>query len=506
MSPAVLADLPGDLRDLARLASTDDIDDLLRRGLEWLGRLAPYDLATIFVVQGDSLVVRAARGPLASRVPRGYTLPLDRFPTVREALETRHARAFTEADHRHGDGDPFDGLLDLPPGHSCMVVPLFNTDRAFGALTLDRNHCEVYPGSVVTLVEIYAWMLALALTNAEQRAALERLRNHDLERARLLEVELGAGPDETLDQSKSPLVRELARKARQVAETTTPVLLLGETGTGKEHLARAIHAWSPRAERPFVKINCAAIPPALLESELFGHVKGAFTGATRDRPGRFQVASGGTLLLDEIGELPLEVQAKLLRVLQEGTFEPVGSDHTSQADVRVIAATHVDLDKAIRERRFREDLYYRLSVFPLRLPPLRDRAEDLPRLGEALLAAQARRTGRQGMSLTPEALRKLAAYRWPGNIRELANILERSVILSPEDHIGPEAIDLPELATGTAALDGEVLTLDEAQRRHIRAVLARTSGRIYGKGGAAELLGMKPSTLQSRMKKLDVDA
>ncbi len=203
-------------------------------------------------------------------------------------------------------------------------------------------------------------------------------------------------------------MRDLARRARQVAETDTPVLLLGETGTGKERLARAIHRWSSRADHPFVTINCAAIPAGLLESELFGHVKGAFTGATRDRAGRFQMAHGGTLLLDEVGELPVELQAKLLRALQEKTFEPVGSDRTVRADVRILAATHVDLQQAIAQRRFREDLYYRLSVFPLRLPPLRERLEDLPQLCAFLLGEQARRTGRRGMRVTPEGLARLA--------------------------------------------------------------------------------------------------
>jgi transcriptional regulator with GAF, ATPase, and Fis domain len=314
-------------------------------------------------------------------------------------------------------------------------------------------------------------------------------------------------------------MRDLARRARQVAETDTPVLITGETGTGKERLARAIHRWSSRADQPFVTLNCAAIPAGLLESELFGHVKGAFTGATRDRAGRFQMANGGTLLLDEVGELPVELQAKLLRALQEKTFEPVGGDKTVRADVRILAATHVDLQQAIAQKRFREDLYYRLSVFPLRLPPLRERREDLPQLCTFLLEEQTLRTGRRGMRVTPAGLTRLEAYDWPGNLRELANALERATILSRGTELGPDAFDLPTrggeagqpaVSSGEAApteaplKQGAVPTLATVQREHILRVLTLTRGRVYGPGGAAALLGLKPSTLQSRMKKLGI--
>jgi len=514
VAPSV--DLTHDLSELAALAArVESVDELLRRGLDWLARVAPYDLATVFTLDGGRLLARAARGPLASEEVRRHELQLADFPTIREALETRRARAFTEADHAHGDGDPFDGVLDLPDGHSCMVVPLWAGEKAFGVLTLDRRVCEPYPPSVVSLVEVYGQILALAIQNAQERDAFDRLHQQDHEHAKLLESERLGGSEGILETSRSPAVREVARRARQVAEANTPVLILGETGTGKERLAHAIHRWSTRAEQPFVTINCAAIPHGLLESELFGHVKGAFTGATRDRPGRFQMANGGTLLLDEIGELPLELQPKLLRALQEGRFEAVGSDRTVKADVRVLAATHVDLAKAIRERRFREDLYYRLSVFPLHLPPLRERMEDLPRLCAFLLEEQARRTGRRGMRVSAEGLARLAAYDWPGNLRELANVLERATILSPRREIGPAVLDLetrspvgrrsePASRPPAPAPDGRVLTLAEAQRAHIEHVLGLVGGRIYGRGGAAERLGLKPTTLQSRMKKLGV--
>jgi transcriptional regulator with GAF, ATPase, and Fis domain len=517
-SALATSQLSADLRDLARTsAAGDSVDALLRRGLDALARVVPYDLATFFELRGEDLVLRAARGAKASAVPAGYTLPLTEFPSIQEALETRRARAFTEIDHVEGDGDPFDGLLDFPPGHACMVVPLYTADRAIGALTLDRVKCERYPDAVVDLVELCGWMLALAVTNAEQRALLQELREGDQARAALFEKELFVPSD--LDASEAPAVRDLARRARQVAETDTPVLILGETGTGKERLARFVHEASKRARGPFVKINCAALPDGLLESELFGHTKGAFTGASRDRPGRFQVAEGGTLLLDEVGDLPLPLQAKLLRVLQEGTFEPVGSDRPRRANVRVLAATHVDLRAAIRDGSFREDLYYRLGVFPLTLPPLRERLSDMPRLVTALLAEQAQRTGRSGYVATPATLDKLVAYHWPGNLRELSNALERAVILAHERSLGPELFDLEEPSTDGArrlragepggSNDEEagaepITTLDENERRHILRTLLATGYKLYGKGGAAELLGLPPSTLQSRMKKLGI--
>ncbi|ATB31672.1 sigma 54-interacting transcriptional regulator [Melittangium boletus] len=507
------AEWHGEARDLIELATSErTVAELLRRGLEWLTRVVRFDLATLFLLREGKLVSVVARGPLASERVRRHELRLADFPSLRQALETRRARAFTSEDHSHGDGDPFDGVLDLPPGHACMVVPLCAAERCYGVLTLDRTECETYPREVVDLVEVYGQMLATSLQEAEQKSNFERLHRREHAHARLLESQLGGDEVGVLETSRAAPVRELALRARQVAETDTPVLLLGETGTGKERLARAVHRWSARAEGAFVTLNCAAIPAGLLESELFGHVKGSFTGATRDRAGRFQMAHGGTLFLDEVGELPVELQAKLLRALQEKTFEPVGSDKTVRADVRILAATHVDLQEAIRQRRFREDLYYRLSVFPLRLPPLRERLEDLPLLCAFLLEEQSRRTGRKGMEVTADGLARLAAYDWPGNIRELANALERATILSRRPELGAESFDVPVRLSSPvrsapvplSLAEGAVPTLEEVQRQHILRVLGLTQGRLYGPGGAAALLGLKPSTLQSRMKKLGI--
>jgi transcriptional regulator with GAF, ATPase, and Fis domain len=504
--PAV--DLTADLKELVQLASTTEaLDDLLRRGLDWLARLAPYDLATVFTLDGSTLRVRAARGRLAGPRIRQHALQLEQFPTIREALETRRARVYTEDDHAHGDGDPFDGVLDLQAGHACMVVPLHAGDRTLGVMTLDRTECAPYPQEVADLIEVYAQVLAIAIQQSEQRAVLARLYARDRERVQVLEADLGVDRTGVLEDSRSPAVRELAERARQVARTDTAVLLLGETGTGKERLARAIHRWSGRAEQPFVAVNCAAIPPGLLESELCGHVKGAFTGALRDRAGRFQMANGGTLLLDEVGELPGELQAKLLRVLQEGELDPVGSDRAVKVDVRVLAATQVDLERAVAAGDFRADLYYRIHVFPLRLPPLRERLDDLEPLAAHLLDEQARRTGRRGMRLDPAALAALRGYDWPGNIRELANVLERATILSRDTLITADLVDLPRTATAAAAAappGTPLLSLAALERAHIRRVLDNAGGRIYGPQGAAAILGLKPSTLQSRMKKLGV--
>lgn len=505
-------EITADLREMASLTSLhDDPDELLRRGLDWLSRIAPYDLATVFLVEGDELAVRAARGALAPQV-RQHRLSLADYPTIRQALQERRARAYTEDDHRHGDGDPFDGVLDLPHGHACMVAPLCGVGKDLGIIALDRQVCEPYPPGVVELVEVYANLLSVAMENAAQRRQLERLTRQQREQLRLLEQQSSGAGEGVFLESRSPAVRRVAHQAQQVAYTDTPVLILGETGTGKERLARALHRWSRRSEGPFVAVNCAAIPSGLVESELFGHVKGAFTGAGAARQGRFAVASGGTLLLDEIGELPLEMQSKLLRVLQEGVVTPVGSDREVRVDVRLLAATHVDLGRAVQAGRFREDLFYRLEVFPLRLPPLRERLEDLPALCRSLLADQAQRTGRSHLTIAPTTLDALAQHPWPGNIRQLANAIERAVILAPPQTnvLGPDLFEMSSPASsvavvaGAGAEGGGRVTLDEAQRQHIVRVLSETGGRIYGAGGAAEVLGMKPTTLQSRIKRLGV--
>jgi len=279
------------------------------------------------------------------------------------------------------------------------------------------------------------------------------------------------------------------------------VLITGETGTGKELVARALHNLSPRRGKALIKVNCAALPAGLIESELFGHEKGAFTGAIARKIGRFELAHGGTLFLDEIGDLPLELQPKLLRVLQEGEFERIGASHTITVDVRVIAATNRDLETAIRENRFRSDLYYRLNVFPIRLPPLRERTEDIPLLVRYLTLKYGPLLGKRISNVSPAIMKMLQTYSWPGNVRELENVIERATILSA----GAE-LDLGwwPMTTGSTGRAGATRTLEEVEREHILAVLELTGWRVSGERGAAGQLGLKPTTLEARMKKLGI--
>ncbi len=300
---------------------------------------------------------------------------------------------------------------------------------------------------------------------------------------------------------QSPPLLAVLDNVRRVAPADTSVLITGETGTGKELIARAVHSRSKRADRPLIKVNCAALPTGLVESELFGHEKGAFTGAIARRIGRFELAHGGTIFLDEIGELPPDVQAKLLRVLQEREFERVGGSSPIQADVRVIAATNRDLLKAVRDQTFREDLYYRLNVFPIALPPLRQRPSDIALLVRFLIDKFKMRIGKRVDGVSPQAMQRLTAYSWPGNVRELENILERAVILAT----GPTLeIDTEFLASSTPAPRTEQTALEAVERNHVLAILKQTDWVIDGPKGAAKLLDLHPNTLRSRLKKLGI--
>jgi transcriptional regulator with GAF, ATPase, and Fis domain len=287
-------------------------------------------------------------------------------------------------------------------------------------------------------------------------------------------------------------------------------LLRGETGVGKEVLARALHEWSLRADGPLVRVNCASIPRELFESEFFGHVRGAFTGAHRDRVGRFELAHGGTLFLDEIGEVPLELQPKLLRVLQEGELERVGDDRTRRVDVRVITATNRVLEREVEAGRFRSDLYYRLAVFPVLVPPLRERVEDIVPLARLFLAEHARRVGHVELELTPEDERALMTYPWPGNVRELANVIERAAILCDSGKLALDlALPSSPLRFETANGAPKVQTLEELraiERDNLVRALEASHGQIAGRGGAAERLGLSPSTLRDRMRNFGVSA
>ncbi len=299
----------------------------------------------------------------------------------------------------------------------------------------------------------------------------------------------------------SPALESVLEQVEQVAPTDSTVLVQGETGTGKELIARAVHNLSSRCGRPFIKLNCAAIPFDLLESELFGHEKGAFTGAIAQKIGRFELADKGTLFLDEVGDIPLPLQPKLLRVLQEQEFERLGSGRTHQVDVRLVAATHRNLVEMVKRNEFRSDLYYRLNVFPIPLPPLRARREDIPALVEHFVEIYARRMGKQIDQIPPQTMSELTSYAWPGNIRELQNFIERSVILSSGNVLRPPLSSLKSAATTASQ---EAVTLEEAERDHIRKTLEQTRWVVSGPNGAAARLGIKRSTLYFRMQKLGI--
>jgi len=299
----------------------------------------------------------------------------------------------------------------------------------------------------------------------------------------------------------SRALREVLDLVRIVAPTNSTALIEGETGTGKELIARAIHEHSSRRDRSFVRLNCAAIPLGLLESELFGHERGAFTGAVARKVGRFETADRGTLFLDEIGDIPLELQAKLLRVLQEGEFERLGSTQTQRVDVRLVAATNRDLADMVSKKQFRSDLYYRLNVFPIAVPPLRDRLQDIPLLVEHFVKTFSEQMGKQIREVPAEVMEALVSHSWPGNIRELQNFVERSVILSPGNVLRPPLVNLKKAAeTGSP----EAITLEEAERNHIRKILEHTRWVVAGPSGAAARLGIKRSKLYFRMQKLGI--
>ncbi len=354
-------------------------------------------------------------------------------------------------------------------------------------------------------------LLAISRDITESKQAEESLKRA-LEEVRLLKDRLQEENIYLREEAKlerhfgeivgrSQVVRRVLRKIEQVAPTDATVLVTGETGTGKELVARAIHRESPRRDRPLVKVNCAALSPTLIESELFGHEKGAFTGAVGRKVGRFELADGGTLFLDEIGELPMELQPKLLRVLQDGEFERLGSAQSIKADVRVIAATNRDLSQDVKARRFRADLFYRLNVYPINVPPLRERREDIPLLVQHFVRVLSKKIGKEITSVAPSALETLREYLWPGNVRELANVIERAIITSTGTVL--QISNTMEMFPA-AAPHKPSKTLEEVEREYIIAVHEAAGGRIEGPDGAAKVLGLHPSTLRTRMKKLGI--
>jgi formate hydrogenlyase transcriptional activator len=406
------------------------------------------------------------------------------------------------------------GLLERvrPYGvQSCCWLPLTTARRRLGALVFTCKQPSVYDAADVGFLQLVANQVAVAVENAlafqEIAAAfreIEALKEQLAKENAYLEEEARTEHNFGEIVGRSAALRRVLKQVETVAPTGSTVLIRGETGTGKELIARALHDLSPRRERTFVKLNCAAIPTGLLESELFGHERGAFTGAVSQKVGRFELAHQGTLFLDEVGDIPPELQPKLLRVLQEQEFERLGGTKTIKVDVRLVAATHRDLAAMVAEGRFRQDLYYRLNVFPLVLPPLRERPEDIPRLVRHFTQQFARRMGRRIETIPSAVMDALVRYPWPGNVRELQNVIERAVILSPGPSLQVPPGDLQPAATQASAPASAAVSLADAEREHILGALRETGGVLGGPEGAAARLGMKRSTLYKKMKKLGI--
>jgi formate hydrogenlyase transcriptional activator len=375
---------------------------------------------------------------------------------------------------------------------------------AFGMLRHEREWPDVLRERLAVVAHIFANALerkrsdlALQSAYAEVTQLKERLELDN----QYLRQELVADVDDDAIVAQSASMKAILREVRRVGATDSTVLLSGETGTGKELLAEAVHQASKRKDRLLVRVNCAALPGPLIESELFGREKGAYTGALTRESGRFEVADGGTLFLDEVGELPLELQAKLLRVLENGTFERLGSSRTVKVNVRLVAASNRDLSQAVRENRFRQDLFFRLQVFPIQIPPLRDRREDIPPLVWVFIKEFGGHLGKVIEHVPRHSMEALRNYAWPGNVRELRNVIERSMILTD----GPTLrVVLPD-AQEAAQIVAPASTLEDVERRHILDVLGQTGWRISGDSGAARILAVKPTTLEYRMKKLGIE-
>ena len=402
--------------------------------------------------------------------------------------------------------------LRREPVQSAAIIPVSIANERTCVLALENREHRPWPAPLVAQLRLCAEVIAAGFYRRRQAASLRALQR-ELERSVSRENEempvrhtaFPRASAQAIDRfneivGESRALRAALRQVQEVAATRTTVLLRGETGTGKELFARAIHARSPRRANAFVVVNCAALPPSLIESELFGHTRGAFTGAVTTRQGRFELAHRGTLFLDEIGDLPLDLQTKLLRILQEGTFERLGSSQPQKVDVRIVAATHRDLRRMIGEGTFREDLYYRLSVFPIRLPPLRERREDIAQLVWHIIQKHQRATHHHIRQVPDKVMDELKRRPWPGNIRELENVIEGAIIHSTDDVLTL----LDDSGEVEVAPTEDASTLSAVERTHIQEVLRACGWRINGAGNAAERLGLHPNTLRFRMKKLGI--
>ncbi len=480
--------------------------------LEALSTVVVADLAVILSVDGtNALRVNAASGPLARPGLIGRRVELADRPRLAAIVRGERATLVHDSEeHDVHEPDTYAGVVELPHAHTCLAAPLRAWGELVGVLTLDSAMCHAFSAEQIRAVDAFAGLAARAL-HAQRRAA--RLAREVDALAALNATLSQSGPAGAALVGSAPVWRSLVERVRLVAPTSATVLINGETGTGKEQVARAIHQWSPREAGPFVALNCAALSGDLALSELFGHERGAFTGADRRREGRFELARGGTLFLDEVAELSATVQAQLLRVLEQRTFERVGGAGTVlTADVRLVTATHKDLRAEVRAGRFREDLLYRLNAFPIRIPRLSERRADVPLLATHFVESLRDTLNMPGLQISGTALRRLEAYDWPGNVRELRNTLERAAILAGGKRIRGEHVDLdvavtdlpdgPATRSGTPAVIQRLRRLDRAQAVEIVQALEESGGKISGPGGAAERLGIKPTTLHSKMKRL----
>ena len=492
---------------------------LFASAYEAIRRVVSFDRAAFLLYQPEkkTLKLLSMDNEVESeffRLGKEYNLAETRI----SAWVLDHQESVVRSDLQKEQESAGEGRLVAEGIQSYCVVPLVAMGKSIGTFTVWSEEKNRYSQDDAQLLQEVANQVALAIANMksyEEIAALKaRLEKENV----YLQEEIRTEHNFEEIVGNSATLLELLRRVDQVAPTDTSVLIYGETGTGKELIARAIHDRSARKNRPLVKVNCSAISAGLVESELFGHVKGAFTGAFERRIGRFELADSGTIFLDEVGELPLETQVKLLRVLQEREFEPVGSNRSVRVDVRIIAATNRDLQESIKAGGFRSDLYYRLNVFPLEVPPLRERRSDIFQLAMFFLARYSRRIGKTMDGISTPSAEKLNSYTWPGNIRELQNVIERALILSPGPLLDLESelisVSAPKALVDTARDTAEVgpaagplaalKTLQEVERDHIAAVLKQTGGVVEGANGAAKTLGMHPNTLRHRMEKLGI--
>lgn len=508
---------PVDEKDFFRQATIKicgslDIIKALRETLNYLQKFIPTDGLALVVYHPDQALVETVAGVL---MPDTAVLgiKINIRPAYKEKLDQVYQEPFQaprvrmvakmEDDELSAPVAARLGLADA----SCLQLRLRLEGEILGILGFINSAGVRFSNRHGRLVETLNEPFAVALSNYLRYRQVIELKDRLADDNRYLQNELRQVSGSEIVGSDLGL-KGVMDLIRQVAPMESPVLLLGETGVGKELIANAIHDWSPRQQGPFIKVNCGAIPATLMDSELFGHEKGSFTGAIAQKRGRFERAHGGTIFLDEIGELPLEAQVRLLRVLQEKEIERVGGAKPIKLDIRIVAATNRNLESMMAAGGFRADLYFRLRVFPIMIPPLRGRMFDLPALVSHFLLKKTRAMGlRKTPAMAPLALEQLSGYSWPGNVRELENAVERAIIMNPQGPLSFEELAASPTKTEVRPFEGsgaESYNLDSAMAGHIREVLMRTGGRVHGKGGAADLLAINPSTLRQRMKKLGI--